>query len=57
MSDRTMPIQLSDVAAADVIDALCGRHPVTEAEARRRHALADLLADALFTSLIRKDKP
>lgn len=51
-------VELRDAgAAADLIEALRGTPPRTDADARRRNRLADLLDQALFHTLIspRKD--
>lgn len=51
-------IELHDLtAAADVLEALRGQPPKTPADARRRARLADRLDRALFTTLLRTDRP
>ena len=55
MSGRTVALEVTDVTAADIVEALRGRPPANDAEERRRQALADLLAKSLFSVLTRKD--
>ncbi|MGW1158453.1 hypothetical protein ACWD5Q_06670 [Streptomyces sp. NPDC002513] len=55
MARPTVSIDLHDQAAADLIEALRGQPPRTEADAQRRERLADQLDKALFACLIKKD--
>lgn len=57
MSRPAVAIELRDLnAAADLIEALRGTPPPTEAAARRRQQLADRLDKALFSRLINPQK-
>lgn len=44
-------------AAADLIEALRGQPPASDADARRRERLADLLDWALFRELLGGERP
>ncbi|SDM76579.1 hypothetical protein [Streptomyces wuyuanensis] len=53
MARPAVALELRDLtAAADLIEALRGTPPATEAAARRRQQLADRLDRALFARLI-----
>ncbi|MBP8536109.1 hypothetical protein [Streptomyces sp. MK37H] len=56
MARPAISLDLRDLtAAADLLEALRGQAPRTDADARRRERLANSLDRALFTNLIRKD--